>query len=206
MIKEGKCEMRTSLRFIQDISLGIEKVAFHSEAFLLAVLRRECCCCFASKYCILSSANYILASNIKSRHRFEIPLLHISLHHHKQDRKLTFKTTLHLHNLLAPRTLNHIRRMNMKMLLDYAAQVITLHIEHLLAASQAHDFAFDFEHGGAVCEFDAEAVAAEGHDFFFQHERFGACGEKLREYADGLGGWCEGHGCVGVWGLQGWWW
>jgi len=81
------------------------------------------------------------------------------------------------------------------MLLHNTTQVIALHIEHLLATSQTHDFAFDLEDWRAICELDAEAVAAEGEDFFFQDKGFWACGEELGEYADGLGGWSErGHG------------
>ena len=120
----------------------------------------------------------------------------------KENPTLTFHTTPHLHNLPPARILNRKRSMQMELLLHNIKQMRALHIEHLLAASQTHDFAFDFEHGCAVCELDAETIAAEGHDFFFQHERFWACGEELREYADGLRGWSEGHGWWWWW----WWW
>ena len=90
--------------------------------------------------------------------------------------KLTFKATLHLHDLLPIRTLNHIRRVQMEMLLDNAAQVVAVHVEHLLAPRDAHDLALDLEHRRAVGQLDAEAVARQRHDFFFQHQRFGARG------------------------------
>lgn len=113
--------------------------------------------------------------------------------------RLTFKTTLDLHNLIPFRTLHYICGMEMEVLLHDTTQVVSLHIEHLFTTSQTHDLSFDLEDWRAIRELDAETVAAERDDFFFEDECFWACGKELGEHADGLGCWGEGgHGSDGV--------
>lgn len=114
-------------------------------------------------------------------------------------RRLTFNTTLDLHNLISLRTFHDICGMEMEVLLHNTTQVVSLHIEHLFTTSQTHDFSFDLEDWRAIRKLDTETVAAERDDFFFEDECFRACGKELGEHTDGLGRWSErGHGSDGV--------
>lgn len=76
----------------------------------------------------------------------------------KENPTLTFHTTPHLHNLPPARILNRKRSMQMELLLHNIKQMRALHIEHLLAAREAHPLRLDAQYGGSVSELDEVVV------------------------------------------------
>jgi hypothetical protein len=155
----------TTCSLIDDVGLCIEEVAAHGENSLLSGLRSERRSCFAAEYYTITLAL------IPSHHPLALLFS-----------PLTFETTLYLHNLLSRCVLYGIRRMDMEVLFHDTAQMIPLHIKHLLASGNAHYFALDFDNWVSVGDLDAEAVAGQGEHFSLSMRVSGAaaknCGKK----------------------------